>query len=106
PSSNAITPVLLTFKDPEDSLIMGDKDLNTILEKETDEVIKCSVEDIVPIPSESEDTSASDSEYDLSSCDDFSPIDGPDGKSMTFSNPLFDSNNDFTSSDDESLFDE
>nr|GEW13052.1 hypothetical protein [Tanacetum cinerariifolium] len=28
------------------------------------------------------------------------------GKSMTFSNPLFDSNDDFTSSDDESLSDE
>nr|GEU92214.1 putative reverse transcriptase domain, ribonuclease H-like domain, aspartic peptidase domain protein [Tanacetum cinerariifolium] len=51
------------------------EDLNTILEKESDEVIKSSVEDLVPIPSESEDTSRSDSGYDLSSCDDFSPID-------------------------------
>nr|GEU41591.1 transposon Ty3-G Gag-Pol polyprotein [Tanacetum cinerariifolium] len=73
---------------------------------ESKEFIKSSVEDFVPIPSESEDTSGRDSEYDLSSCDDFSPIDVLEGKSVTFSNHLFDSNDDFTSSDDESLFDE
>nr|GEU67676.1 hypothetical protein [Tanacetum cinerariifolium] len=73
---------------------------------ESDKLIKSSVEDLVPIPSESEDTSGSDSEYDLFSCDDFSPIDVPKGKFMTFSNPLYASNNDFTSSDDESLSDE
>nr|GEW16986.1 integrase, catalytic region, zinc finger, CCHC-type, peptidase aspartic, catalytic [Tanacetum cinerariifolium] len=61
-------PVLPTFEDLRDSLIMGNKDLNTIPEKESDEFIKSSVEDLVPIPSESEDTSGSDSECDLSSC--------------------------------------
>nr|GEW95415.1 hypothetical protein [Tanacetum cinerariifolium] len=71
-----------------------------------DDVIKSSVEDFVPIPSESEDTSGSDSECDLPSYDDFSPINVPKGKSVTFSNPLFDLNDDFTSSDDESLSDE
>nr|GFC04802.1 hypothetical protein [Tanacetum cinerariifolium] len=90
----------------ENSLIMGNEELSTILEKESDKVIKSSVEDFVPILSESEDTSGSDSECDLPLYDDFSPIDVPEGKSVTFSNPLFDSNNDFTSSDDESLFDE
>nr|GEU75010.1 hypothetical protein [Tanacetum cinerariifolium] len=65
-----------------------------------------SVEDIVPIPSEYEDTSRSDSECDLPSSDDFSPINITEEKSVTFSNPLFDSNGDFTSSDDESLSDE
>nr|GEY10343.1 hypothetical protein [Tanacetum cinerariifolium] len=45
----------------------------------------------------------SDSEYDLLACDNFSPIDVPKGKVVTFSNPLFESNDDFTSSDDESL---
>nr|GEU62839.1 hypothetical protein [Tanacetum cinerariifolium] len=90
----------------EDSLIMGDEDLSTILEKESNEFIKSSVKDFVPIPSESEDTSGSDSECDLSSFDDFSPIDVPEGKSVTFSNPLLDSNGDFTSSNDESLSDE
>nr|GEX15501.1 hypothetical protein [Tanacetum cinerariifolium] len=76
--SIAITPVLPTME-PEDTLIMGNEGLSTILEKESDEVINFSVENLVPIPK---------------------------GKSMTFSNPLFDSNDDFTSSDDESLSDE
>ncbi|GKA87128.1 hypothetical protein Tco_0808839, partial [Tanacetum coccineum] len=77
-----------------------------IPEKESDEFIKSSVEDLVPIPSESEDTSGSDSECDLPSCNDFSLINVSEEKSVTFSNPLFDSNDDFTFSDDESLSDE
>ncbi|GKE02116.1 hypothetical protein Tco_1390099 [Tanacetum coccineum] len=108
PPSIVITtslPVLL-IEDPEDSLIMRNEELTTIPEKESDEFIKSSVEDLVPIPSESENTSWSDSECDLPSCDDFSPINIPGGKSVTFSNPLFDSNKDFTSSDNESLSDE
>nr|GEY97946.1 hypothetical protein [Tanacetum cinerariifolium] len=79
---------------PEDSLIMENEDLSTIPINESDEFIKSNVEDHVQIPSESEDMS--DSECDLPFC----------GNSMTFSNPLFDSNKDFTSSDDESLSDE
>ncbi|GJU76674.1 hypothetical protein Tco_1273744 [Tanacetum coccineum] len=102
PQSIAITPVLPTME-PEDSLIMGNEELSTIPEKESDEF---SVEDLVLIPSEFEDTSESDSDCDLPSCDDFSPINVYEEKSMTFSNPLFDSNDDFTSSDDESLSDE
>ncbi|GJZ12275.1 hypothetical protein Tco_0547505 [Tanacetum coccineum] len=35
--------------EPEDSLNMGDEYLSTIPEKESDEVIKSSVEDLVPI---------------------------------------------------------
>ncbi|GJW14277.1 hypothetical protein Tco_0018410 [Tanacetum coccineum] len=104
PPSNAITSVLPTLE-PEDSLIMGDKHLHTIPEKESDEFIKSSVEDLVPIPSKSEDTSGSDSECILPSCDDFSPINVSEEKSMTLSNPLFKSNDDFTFSDDESLSD-
>ncbi|GKE33697.1 hypothetical protein Tco_1453019, partial [Tanacetum coccineum] len=88
---------------PEDFLIMGNEELSTIPEKESDEFIKSSVEDLIPIPRESEDTSGSDSESVLPSSDDFSPI--FEEKSVTFSNPLFDSN-DFTSSDNESLSDE
>ncbi|GJZ21310.1 hypothetical protein Tco_0558349 [Tanacetum coccineum] len=68
------------------------------------EFIKSSVEDLIPILRESEDTSGSDSESILPSSDDFSPI--FEEISMTFSNPLFDSNDEFTSSDDESLSDE
>ncbi|GJV84884.1 hypothetical protein Tco_1524782 [Tanacetum coccineum] len=105
PLSSTITPILPTME-LEDSLIVGNEELITITEKESDEFIKSSVKDLVPIPSESKDTSGSDSECDLPSCDDFSPIDIPEGKSMTLSNPLFESNDDFTSSDDESLSDE
>ncbi|GJR17506.1 hypothetical protein Tco_0966033 [Tanacetum coccineum] len=100
--SIALAPVS-SIMEPEDSLIMGNEELSTIPEKESDEFIKSSVEDLVPIPRESEDTSGSDSEYVLPSSDDFSPI--FEEKSVTFSNPLFDSN-DFTSSDNESLSDE
>nr|GEX71497.1 hypothetical protein [Tanacetum cinerariifolium] len=105
PPSIAITLVLPTLEH-ENSFIMGNEELSTISEKESDEVINSSVEDFVPIPSESDDTSGSDSKCDLPACDDFSPINIPEGKSVTFSNPLFDSNDDLTSSDDESLSDE
>ncbi|GKC32234.1 hypothetical protein Tco_1039528 [Tanacetum coccineum] len=94
-TSKAITLDLPTVE-PEDSLIMGDEHLDTIPEKESDELIKSSVENLVPIPSESEVTSDNESECDMPVCDDFT----------TFSNPLFDSNDDFTSSDDESLTNE
>ncbi|GKF25975.1 hypothetical protein Tco_0081869, partial [Tanacetum coccineum] len=70
--------------------------LDTIPEKESDELIKSSVENLVPIPCESEVTSDNESECDMPVCDDFT----------TFSNPLFDSKDDFTSSDDELLSDE
>nr|GEY35225.1 hypothetical protein [Tanacetum cinerariifolium] len=81
PLSDAITtsPPVLPTKDPEDSLIMGNEELNTNPEKESIEFIKSSVEDLVPIPKE---------------------------EAVTFSNPLFNSNDDFISSDDESLSDE
>ncbi|GJY95295.1 hypothetical protein Tco_0511656 [Tanacetum coccineum] len=92
-------PVLPT-KEPKDSLIMGDEHLDTIPEKESDELIKSSVENFVPIPSESEDFLDNESECDVPECDETSLI------FTTFSNPLFDSNDDFTSSDDESLSDE
>nr|GEV69857.1 hypothetical protein [Tanacetum cinerariifolium] len=108
PPSIVITISLpvLPIKDPEDSLIMRNEELSTIPEKESDDVIKSSIENLVPIPSEFEDTFGSNIECDLPSCDDFSPINVPEGKFVTFSNPLFDSNDDFTSSDDESLSDE
>ncbi|GJX70004.1 hypothetical protein Tco_0307175 [Tanacetum coccineum] len=67
PPSIVITtsPPVLPAMEPEDSLIMGNEELSTIPKKESDEFIKSSVEDIVPIPSESEDTSESDSECNL-----------------------------------------
>ncbi|GJV87910.1 hypothetical protein Tco_1531848, partial [Tanacetum coccineum] len=100
--SVAITssPPVLPTEEPKDSLIMGDEHLDTIPEKESDEVIKSSVENLVPIPSEFEDFSDNESECDVPECDETSPT------FTTLSNPLFDSNDDFTSSDDESLSDE
>ncbi|GJT55627.1 hypothetical protein Tco_0990681 [Tanacetum coccineum] len=102
PPSIAITPVLPTME-LEDSLSIGDENLSTIPEKESDEFIKSSVEDLVPILSESEDTSDNDSEYDLPFCDDSSPLDVLGENFVTFFNPLFNDNNAFTSSDDGSL---
>nr|GEZ92805.1 hypothetical protein [Tanacetum cinerariifolium] len=63
PLSIVITtsPPILPIEDPEDSLIMGNKELSTILEKESDEFIKFSVEDLVTIPSEFEDTPGNNS---------------------------------------------
>nr|GEW44440.1 copia protein [Tanacetum cinerariifolium] len=76
PPSIVITTsdLVLRIKDPEDSLIMDNEGLNTTPEKESDKIIKSSVEDLE--------------------------------KAVTFSNPLFNSNDDFTSSDEESLSDE
>ncbi|GKA62687.1 hypothetical protein Tco_0762206 [Tanacetum coccineum] len=81
------------------SLIMVDKHLDTILEMKSDEFIKSSVENLVQNPSESED--ASDGVCDLPICDDF-----PKSHLVSFSNPLFDINDDCTSSDDESFSEE
>nr|GEX99363.1 hypothetical protein [Tanacetum cinerariifolium] len=95
-SSNAITPDLPT-QEPDNSLSMGDEHLDTILETELDDVIKSSVEDLVPILNFNDN---------CTSCDDFSPINIFVEKAVTFSNPIFNSNDDFTSSDDKSISDE
>nr|GEY89008.1 hypothetical protein [Tanacetum cinerariifolium] len=52
PPSIVITnsPPVLPIKDPEDSLIMGNEELNAIPKKDSDEFIKSSVEDLVSIP--------------------------------------------------------
>nr|GEU96565.1 hypothetical protein [Tanacetum cinerariifolium] len=84
----AITPVVST----EDSLIMGDEHLDTIPEKELDEFIKSSVENLVPNPSKSEDKR----ECDVPAYDNF----------KNFSNLLFDADDDFSSSDNEPFSDE
>nr|GEX00996.1 hypothetical protein [Tanacetum cinerariifolium] len=97
--SNAIAPVLPT-EEPEYSLSMGDEHLSTISETKSDEVIKSSVENLVQIPSESEATFDNERECDVPVNDESSPI------FTTVSNPLFDCNNDFTFSDNESLFNE
>ncbi|GJX01110.1 hypothetical protein Tco_0185023 [Tanacetum coccineum] len=106
PSSIAITPILLTLE-PEDSLIMGNEELNTIPEKESDEVIKSSVENLVPIPSEFEDTSESDSDCDLPSDDEsLSDEDVLEDNVKIYSNPLFEFDDVYISSDVNPIFDE
>ncbi|GJR41439.1 hypothetical protein Tco_1217123, partial [Tanacetum coccineum] len=90
--SAAITPDLPT-KESENSLNMGDEHLDTIPETE-----KSSVEDLVPIPSESNDIS--EDECDLPVCENSS------SQFTTFSNPLYEMDEDFSSSDDESILED
>nr|GFC32536.1 hypothetical protein [Tanacetum cinerariifolium] len=85
----AITPALST-EETNNSLSMGGEHLDTIPATESDEVIKSSVEDLVPIPSESEGENG----CDVTSC------------FTTFSNILFDGDYDFKSIDDQSLHNE
>nr|GEW64255.1 hypothetical protein [Tanacetum cinerariifolium] len=71
---------------------MEDEHFDTIPKKKSDKFIKSSVKNLVPSPSESED----ECECDVPACDDFT----------TFSNLLFDADDDFSSSDDKSFSDE
>nr|GEW66832.1 hypothetical protein [Tanacetum cinerariifolium] len=81
-----------------DSLKMENEHLDTISETESDEFIKSSVENLVSIPSESEDFFDIENECDMPDCDDSQTT-----NFLTFSNPLFD---DSTSSNDESSHEE
>ncbi|GJS96093.1 hypothetical protein Tco_0803061 [Tanacetum coccineum] len=65
-SSKAIAPVL-PIEEPDNSLSMGDEHLSTIPETESDKLIKSSVENLVPIPRESE--GIFDNMCDVPSCD-------------------------------------
>nr|GEX93385.1 hypothetical protein [Tanacetum cinerariifolium] len=76
----AITP-----NKPDNSLSMGDEHPDTIPTTKSDEFIKSSVENLVPIPSESE----GESECDMPFCEGFT----------TFLNILFDADYEFDSSD-------
>nr|GEY87763.1 hypothetical protein [Tanacetum cinerariifolium] len=71
---------------------MGDEHIDTILETKSNEFIKPSVENLVRSPSESEDKR----ECDVPLYDDFT----------TFSNLLFDADDDFSSSNNKSFSDE
>nr|GEU37470.1 hypothetical protein [Tanacetum cinerariifolium] len=78
---------------------MRDEHLSTILKTESDEVIKSSVEDLVPIPSEFE--GISDDTCDVPFCDNSPPLDVLNDHFEIFS----DFNDDCTSSDDDSFKD-
>nr|GEX14798.1 hypothetical protein [Tanacetum cinerariifolium] len=86
--------IIITPKEPDNSLSMGDEHLDTLSATKSDEFIKSSVENLVPNPSDSMDLS--EHEYDVPACDDFT----------TFSNLLFDVDDNFSSSDDQSFCDE
>nr|GEU81388.1 hypothetical protein [Tanacetum cinerariifolium]GEX02454.1 hypothetical protein [Tanacetum cinerariifolium] len=73
---------------------MWDKHLDTISKTESDKLIKSSVENLVPSPSKSKDLSKDERECDVPVCNAFT----------TFSNLLFDVDDDFSSSDDELFF--
>ncbi|GJV65136.1 hypothetical protein Tco_1475964 [Tanacetum coccineum] len=99
PPSYSITPDLPIT----DSLVMEDEHLDTILEMDSDEEIESSVENLNLTPSESEDLSDYVSECDLPFCDNSLDF---NNDSEIFSNLFFDSNADYTSSDDESSSEE
>nr|GFA20304.1 hypothetical protein [Tanacetum cinerariifolium] len=62
PLFSAITPnePVLSTEEPNNSPSMRDEHLDTILATESDEFIKSSVENLIPIPSESEEFSSTD----------------------------------------------
>nr|GEX95032.1 hypothetical protein [Tanacetum cinerariifolium] len=92
----AITPILST-EEPDNSLSMRDEHLDTILETESDELIKSSVENLVSIPSESK--GIPDNMCDVPFHDDSSSLDISKDQFEDFS----DSNDDSTSIDDDSF---
>nr|GEX67282.1 hypothetical protein [Tanacetum cinerariifolium] len=94
----AITPVLSTEK-PGNSLSMGDEHLDTISATESDEVIKSSVEDLIPIPSEFE--GISDAMCDVHFVNNSTPLEAKYHFEI-----VINSNDDISSSDDESLHEE
>nr|GEZ24487.1 hypothetical protein [Tanacetum cinerariifolium] len=82
----------ITPNEPDNSLSMGDEHLDTIPATKSDEFIKSSVENLVPIPSESN----GEHECDVITREEF----------KTFLNILFDFDYDFYSSDDQIFYDE
>ncbi|GKA36316.1 hypothetical protein Tco_0722807 [Tanacetum coccineum] len=95
----AITPDL-PIKEPDNSLSMGDEHLDTIPAMESEEVIKSSVEDLVPIQSESEDIP--DKMCDVPLCENTTPLNALNEHYEIVVN----SNDDNSSSDDDSPYGE
>nr|GEW45614.1 retrotransposon Orf1 [Tanacetum cinerariifolium] len=92
----AVAPILLT-KELEYSLSMEYEHLNITLETESDEVTKSNAKNLLPITSKCEVTLEDESKCDMPAKDDSSPA------FTTFSNPLFNNNDNLDSSDNESL---
>nr|GEX93727.1 hypothetical protein [Tanacetum cinerariifolium] len=92
----AITPVLST-EEPDNSLSMGDEHLDTIPVTKSDEVIKSRVEDLVPIPSESE--GIPDIMCDVLLVNNPTPLEAKDHFEI-----VINSNDDYSFSDDDYLY--
>nr|GEY01337.1 hypothetical protein [Tanacetum cinerariifolium] len=92
----AITRVL-SIEEPDNSLSMGDEHLDTIPATESDEVLKSSVENLIPIPSESE--GIPEHMCDVHFHDNSSPLDVSKDQFEDF----FESNDEFSSTDDDSF---
>nr|GFA72245.1 hypothetical protein [Tanacetum cinerariifolium] len=92
----AVTPSL-SIEEPDNSLSMGDEHLDTIPATESDEVIKSSVANLIPIPSESE--GIPEHKYDVPFHDNSPPLDVSKDQFKDFS----ESNEEFSSIDDESF---
>nr|GFB76192.1 hypothetical protein [Tanacetum cinerariifolium] len=90
-------PVLST-EEPDNSLSMGDEHLDTIPETESNQFIKSSVETLIPIPSESE--GIRDHMCDVPSHDNSLPLNVSKDQIEDFS----ESNEEFSSTDDDSFF--
>nr|GFB61366.1 hypothetical protein [Tanacetum cinerariifolium] len=96
---SAITPnePVLSSEESANSLSMGDEHLDTIPATELDEVIKSSVENLIPIPSESE--GIPENMCDVPSHDNSPPLDVSKDEFEDF----FESNDEFSSTDDDSF---
>nr|GEU84199.1 hypothetical protein [Tanacetum cinerariifolium] len=100
PQFSAITPdePVLSTEEPDNSLSIRDEHLDTIPATESDEVIKSSVENLISIPSESE--GIFDHRCDVPSHDNSPPLDISKNQFEDFS----ESNEEFSSTDDDSFF--
>nr|GEX74207.1 hypothetical protein [Tanacetum cinerariifolium] len=96
---HSIAPIQST-KEPEHLLSIGYEHPSITPETESDEVTKSNAENLLPIPSKCEVTLEDEIECDMPAKDDCSSV------FTTFLNPLFKDNDNFDSSDDESLLDE
>nr|GEX63596.1 hypothetical protein [Tanacetum cinerariifolium] len=98
-SVHEVTPILST-KEPGHSLSMGYEHLSITSETESDEVTESNAENLLPIPSKCEVTLEDEIKCDMPAQDVCSLV------FTTFLNPLFKDDDNFDSSDDESLPDE
>nr|GFB95968.1 hypothetical protein [Tanacetum cinerariifolium] len=96
---HSIAPIQST-KEPEHLLSMGYEHFSITPKTESNEVTESNAENLLPIPSKCEFTLEDEIECNMPAKDNCCPV------FTTFSNTLFKDNDDFNSSDDESLPDE